>query len=70
VEFVVAFQSRKITGRAFVRFSKLLSTRIIKVGLEFDVNSMSPAAQENLQYFLADLERLDRLRARGSNTRR
>ena len=63
--FVISFQGRKVAGAAVLRFSKVLSSHAVRIGVQFDPASMDAISQENLKFLLDDLARLERLRGRG-----
>jgi hypothetical protein len=60
VSFTLNHRGRTISGKASVRFTRLLSDRVIKMGAQFIADSFDQASQSNLKLFLVDMSRLAR----------
>jgi hypothetical protein len=62
ISFTLNHRGGAIAGKAKVRFTRLLSDRVLKLGTQFIANSLDEASQKGLNLFLADMERLARPR--------
>ena len=62
VSFTLNHRGGAIAGKAQVRFTRLLSDRVLKFGAEFILASLDAASQKSLSLFLADMARLARPR--------
>jgi hypothetical protein len=60
IEFSINYRGRTTAGRGLVRFSRFLTERVIKIGVELDRDSMNEPSHQNLQHFLSDAARLAR----------
>lgn len=60
IEFMINYRGRTTAARGLVRFSRFLTERIIKIGVQIDQDSMNEPSRENLQHFLNDAVRLAR----------
>ena len=56
----ITTRGRAIDAKATVRFSRFLTDRVIKVGLEFQAGMMEETSKQQLNSFIADLQRLVR----------
>ncbi|HSZ55078.1 MAG TPA: hypothetical protein VK797_05425 [Tepidisphaeraceae bacterium] len=62
VSFTLNHRGGAIAGKANVRFTRLLSDRVLKFGAKFIPDSLDAASQKSLGLFLADMARLARSR--------
>lgn len=63
--FTLGYRDRKIAGSALMCFSRMLSPKVVKIGVQFIQESMDDASHEGLDYLLSELSRLEALRGRG-----
>ena len=59
---LLCFRSKKIVADATLCFSKTLTGRVVKIGVQFDPQSMTDESTANLNELIADLKRLEGLR--------
>jgi hypothetical protein len=60
IDFTINYRGRTAAGRGVVRFSRFLTDRVLKIGVQFDHDSISEPSQQNLQHLLTDAARLAR----------
>lgn len=62
LNFVISYRGRTIAGSGITRFTRMLTERVVKVGLQFQPDSIDTLSSENLRYLLDDVARLERSR--------
>jgi hypothetical protein len=62
ISFWLNYRGRAIVAKGTVRFTRSLTERIIKLGVEFIPDSLDDDARTNLQFLLIDMNRLARPR--------
>jgi hypothetical protein len=62
LNFVVSYRGRTVAGGGNVRFTRMLTERVVKIGLKFHGGSMDTLSGNNLGYMLDDVARRDRAR--------
>jgi len=62
LNFVISYRGRSIAGGANVRFTRMLTERVVKIGVRFDAASIDTLSGDNLHYLIDDVARLERAR--------
>jgi hypothetical protein len=62
LNFVISYRGRTIAGGGNVRFTRMLTERIVKIGVQFHAGSIDTLSGDNLHYLLDDVARLERAR--------
>ena len=62
LNFVISYRGRTIAGGGTARFTRMLTERIVKVGVQFQADTIDTLSGDNLHYLLDDVARLERAR--------
>jgi hypothetical protein len=62
LNFVISYRGRTIAGAGIVRFNRMLTERVMKIGVKFRPDSIDTLSSGNLRYLLDDVARLERAR--------
>ena len=62
LNFVISYRGRTIAGGGVARFTRMLTERVVKIGLQFQPGTIDTLSSDNLRYLLEDVARLERAR--------
>jgi len=62
LNFVLSYRGRTVAGTGNVRFTRLLTERVVKIGVKIHSDSIDAVSGENLHYLIDDVARIERAR--------